>query len=368
MSRSSRSILPDLSIVKKYRYRFVFYVALCWTIIDSITELAGFKFFSFRQSYSPYGYNGWQTFLIRELSVFVMSLFMAYLLVFKLKKVMISYPFWIRLIVKSFILIACAFLMNFLVNMVHSTVVLDMSFTKAWNEFYKETMYTPWLYQKIPYWLMLYLVTQLIVEINDKYSPGIFVDILMGRYAQPKVENSIVMFLDLKDSTPIAEKLGNELYFRFIRDFIYYISYALLEYSGRIYQYVGDEIVVSWEFSNKNTRRCMDALIEARKNLQKNSERFRRMYGITPEFRVGIHCGNVTVGEIGVVKKDLAMSGDTMNTTARIRSACSELNQKFIVSKQFLDNIDLAAWQAESLGFIELKGKHDAIELFALKI
>ncbi len=176
------------------------------------------------------------------------------------------------------------------------------------------------------------------------------------------------MFLDLKDSTPIAEKLGHIQYFKFIRDFIYHISNALNEYGGRIYQYVGDEIVVSWKYNDRNPRKCLDALIEARKNLQKHNEDFRRKYGVIPEFRVGIHCGDVTVGEIGVIKKDLAMSGDTMNTTARIRSACSELNQKFIVSKDFRDSIDLKVWQSVSLGEVELKGKSNGIELFSLKI
>ena len=112
----------------------------------------------------------------------------------------------------------------------------------------------------------------------------------------------------------------------------------------------------------------MDALIEARKNLQKKGESFRRHFGIIPEFRVGIHMGDVTVGEIGVIKKDIAMSGDTMNTTARIRSACSELNQKYVVSKDFKENVDLKEWQTESLGVVELKGKKDGIELFSLKI
>ena len=112
----------------------------------------------------------------------------------------------------------------------------------------------------------------------------------------------------------------------------------------------------------------MDALIEARKNLQKNSERLRRLDDVILEFRVGIHLGDVRLGEVGVVKKDMAMSGDTMNTTASIRSACSELNQKFIVSKDFRDNIDLKDWQTESLGVVELKGKGNGIELFSLKI
>jgi adenylate cyclase len=62
------------------------------------------------------------------------------------------------------------------------------------------------------------------------------------------------------------------------------------------------------------------------------------------------------------------MSGDTMNTAARIQTACNELNQKFIVSIDFLDHIKLKNWQVENLGPIELKGKNRSLELFALKI
>ena len=124
----------------------------------------------------------------------------------------------------------------------------------------------------------------------------------------------------------------------------------------------------SWLFEGKNTRKCLDAVIESRKNIQKKSEHFRRKYGIVPEFRVGMHVGDVTIGEIGVIKKDLAMSGDTMNTTARIRSACNELNEKFLGSKDFVTHSSLKDFQAISLGIVELKGKATGVELFALKI
>ena len=214
----------------------------------------------------------------------------------------------------------------------------------------------------------MFILTQLIIEINEKYSPGVFFDIILGKYVQPKDERRIIAFIDLRDSTAIAEKLGHKEYFNFIRDFIYYISTGLMEYGGRIYQYVGDEIVVSWPDTKRNAKKCIYALIEARKSLNKHLNKFERKYGVVPEYKVGVHVGEVTIGEIGIIKKDLVMSGDTMNTTARIRTACNELNQKFIISKDFLDRIQLKDWQAESLGAIDLKGKNSSIELFALKI
>jgi adenylate cyclase len=57
-----------------------------------------------------------------------------------------------------------------------------------------------------------------------------------------------------------------------------------------------------------------------------------------------------------------------MNITARIKDACSETNQKFIVSKEFIEKSNLTDWQTETLGEFELKGKNISIELFVLKI
>jgi adenylate cyclase len=203
------------------------------------------------------------------------------------------------------ILLSSAFAINFLIHFLNEFYISNKSAEDAVNQIIGYALRKNWLLQKIFYWVMIFFVTQLFLIINEKYSPGVFADILLGRYIQPKVEKRIVMFMDLKDSTPIAEKLGHELNFKFIRDFIYQVSTAVIEFEGTIYQYVGDEVVISWLFKKNNTRKCMDAIIQSRKNIQKRSGHFRRIYGIVPEFRVGIHVGDVTVGEIGVIKKTL---------------------------------------------------------------
>ena len=345
--------------VGKYRLRTILYIAIFWTSIDIAVTLV----LKDGNTNSPF-----KSLVLREMAVFFMSCIMGYLFVFTLKTVFRKKSPFINFIIKSLILLVAAFVMNFLVHFLDALIIGGKHTGEAFQYFRAEITETKWLLQKILYWLILFIITQLYIEINEKYSPGVFVDIITGKYLQPKIEKRIIMFMDLKDSTPIAEKLGHEENFKFIRNFIFHVSMALIEHDGRIYQYVGDEVVVSWMYDKKNTRKCLAAIIEARKNLQKNGEHFRRNFGIVPEFRVGIHMGDVTVGEIGVIKKDLAMSGDTMNTTARIRSACNELNQKFIMSKDFMENSDLKEWQGESLGIVDLKGKANSIELFSLKI
>ena len=332
-------------------------IALFWTMIDSVLVLL-------RDDVQDHLRSLW----LRELFIFIISLVVAYLFVYRLKRIFRHYPLWVAFLFRSLILLVAAFVLSFVIQFISSTLIHDITPGEAFHELLDYALYKNWLIKKVVSWISIFFVTQLILVINEKYSPGVFIDILTGKYQRPKIENRIVMFIDLKDSTPIAEKLGHSVYFEFIRDFIYLISIAILEAEGTIYQYVGDEVVCSWKATKANTRRCLETVINCRRNIQRKSEAFRRKYDIVPEFRIGIHAGEVTVGEIGVVKKDLAMSGDTMNTTARIRSACNELNHHFIVSADYIALSGLKEFQRESLGLIDLKGKEQKIELYNLKI
>jgi adenylate cyclase len=363
-----KSIRNHFSVISRYRYKWVLIIAICWTLIDVVGWVRFMSKPYDERADTVYQFLTPGAVILRAVIDFVVSLFMANLLVFRLKRLFRSYPLLLTLFLKTLILVIASFAMNFLVHMTYSLFTLHLDFHQSYFNFKGEVLHRAWLLDKMSNWFVIFIITQLLIEINEKYAPGVFFDILSGKYLNPKIEKRIILFLDLKDSTPIAEQLGHEVYFRFIRDFIYAISMAILENEGRIYQYVGDEVVVSWRYTPKNAMRCIQAVISSRRAIQKRSEEFRRTFGMIPEFKAGIHLGDVTVGEIGIIKKDLAMSGDTMNTTARIRDACTELNHKFIASKDFIDQINLKEWQAESLGSIDLKGKSESLELFALKI
>lgn len=336
----------------------VLFIAFCWMLFDAV-------FYYFNTGDDIFSLT---SLAIRAGIVFGASMAMGYMFVFSFRNLSRNRPLWLGFLLKSTVLLIAALLMTLLVHVVDKYFTAAMLPADSLQYFLDDRTAVKAVLKSTLYWLILFLITQLFLEITNKYAPGVFGAVLMGRYIKPKTEHRIVMFMDLTDSTPIAEKLGHENYFLFIRDFIYHLSMALIEHGGIIYQYVGDEIVVSWPFSKKNAKRSVSAIIAARKNVQKANNAFRARYNIVPEFRVGIHVGEVTIGEIGVIKRDLAMSGDNMNITARIRSACTELNQKYVISKDFLDAVAMESWQTESLGVVELKGKAAGVELFSLKI
>ncbi len=368
LTKFKRKLNESFHVLRRYRVRWVIIIALSWTLLDlllwairaSVPQAAAYDDLEHTRSF--------QYVAIRSSVVFAMSLIMGWLLVFKFRTMFRNRPLQVNLLFKTLILMACSFFMNFFNLFGYFYLITGRTLWQSLVFYIKLPAEKFWLVHGLPLWLLIFIITQLFIEMSEKYSPGVFADILRGKYIEPKLEKRIVLFLDLKDSTPIAETLGHRNYFLFIREFIYEISMALLEHDARIYQYVGDEIVASWIFSEENAEKAVRAIIESRRRLQATSENFRRSYGVTPEFRVGIHAGDVTVGEIGLIKKDIAMSGDTMNTAARIRSATSELNQKFLASKDFIMLSTLKDYQSEPLGSIELKGKSSRLELFALKI
>ena len=109
-------------------------------------------------------------------------------------------------------------------------------------------------------WGVIVLSTLFLLQVNDKFGPGILLKFLAGNYHQPKKEERIFMFMDMRSSTAIAEKIGIEKYFNLLNDLFSDITDTILNNEGEIYQYVGDEIVISWPMKkgirNANCLRC----------------------------------------------------------------------------------------------------------------
>lgn len=359
------------NVAGRYRVKMVLAIAFFWTLIDTGVYMYRFYYDNVNSDTTPFDVNTSTALLVRVVMIFGICLLMAYLLVYFLKNMARNLPLWLGLCIKILILLAAAYVLNFILHFTYISIIEKQPTPDDLNEFnrfYYRIFQTSFFISQLARWLAIFLFTILFIEVNEKYSPGVFFDILSGKYLNPRVENRIVMFIDLADSTTIAENIGNKKYFRFIRDFIYFISTALLENDGQIYQYVGDEVVVSWQVKDaQRNRRCVKALMDCKKILLRNKTYFKRIYGVVPEFRAGIHAGEVTVGEIGVIKKDLAMSGDIMNTAARLRSASSELNHQFIASQEFVTTCKLKDGLAMPLGKVDLKGKEIPTEIYSLQ-
>jgi len=225
-------------------------------------------------------------------------------------------------------------------------------------------------------WLILLVLTLIFLMVSERFGPGVFPNYLKGKYFQPKKESRIFMFSDIKGATPIAEAMGEEKYFYFLKDFFKFISPAITEFKGEIYQYVGDEIVISWKLKKTKKRKDRSPNLKSlccyysmKKLIEKRADYFQETYGVVPEFKSGFHCGTAVVGEIGVIKRDIAFSGDVLNTAARIQSKCNELGVGILASESYRACIEPIPSKYEVLpqGNQALKGKQTEVSLVSFR-
>lgn len=206
-------------------------------------------------------------------------------------------------------------------------------------------------------------------EVTRLLGRGNFFKLVMGKFYNPKEEYRIFMFVDLRSSTTIAEKLGHILYSNFIKDCFYDLS-LVHQYGAQIYQYVGDEAVLTWQPAKMNNiSECIDAFWEFDDTLSRRSDYYSEKYGITPFFKAGMSIGMVTVVEIGDIKKEIAFHGNVLNTAARIQDLCNIYDEKLLVSKKFYDAAlkEKSPYCYAKVAEVQLRGKQGTTEIFSIK-
>ena len=206
-------------------------------------------------------------------------------------------------------------------------------------------------------------------QVKQKFGRGVFIDIFLGRYHKPKESERIFLFIDLKSSVSIAEQLGHIRYSNLLQDCFFDLNTQLNRYNAKIYQYVGDQVVLHWNVRDglyKN--RCIHVFFGFVDRLEKRRAYYEAKYGLHPFFKAGGHMGRVTVSEVGLLKREIAFHGDTVNTTSRIHDFCNKYQQRMLISRNLYDHLNPDSnLEFAYIGDHILKGKHVSMELFGVK-
>jgi adenylate cyclase len=218
--------------------------------------------------------------------------------------------------------------------------------------------------------IALSLGFNLLFGVNALLGPGVLFAFVAGRYHHPRVEERALLFIDMRASTAIAERLGELRFLDFLNRFITDLSLAIAEAGGEIHKYVGDEVIATWRLAaGRNEARCVRACFAALDRLAARSPAYISEFGLSADFRAALHCGPVVVGELGYLKMEIALIGDAMNTAARIQQACRDTGCRVLASAALLER--LAALppgvSGRALGPLPMRGKARAIELYALE-
>lgn len=178
-------------------------------------------------------------------------------------------------------------------------------------------------------------------------------------------EDRIFMFLDMKASTTLAERLGPSTYSRLVQNCFGDLSEAAQSTGAEIYQYVGDEAVLTWKEADENFVNAVRFFIRFQQKLTERSEVYSRQFSAVPEFKAGIHHGKVIKAQVGMMRKEIAFHGDAINTASRIQGYCNALQRSLLVSASFKEHLR-ESFECTWEGKFPIRGKAYEMNLYSV--
>lgn len=239
----------------------------------------------------------------------------------------------------------------------------------SWREALEQGPFSKTALVVVIYTGVLSVLFNLIRQINHLIGPGVLFNLLTGKYHRPQEEERIFMFLDLKSSTTYAERLGHVLYSELIQDCFVDLTEAIEKHEVEVYQYVGDEAVLTWRpeegLAHNN---CLEAYFTFEASIQARAPYYFNKYDLVPAFKAGVNLGLVMVAEVGVIKKEIAYHSDVLSTGARIQGQCNHLNQRLLISSALCERLeDPSPYLIAEEGHFQLRGKEQEIKLLSVK-
>jgi len=182
--------------------------------------------------------------------------------------------------------------------------------------------------------------------------------------------SAVIWFSDLRNSTTLADSLSREAYLSTLNEYFDSVAGAVIEHGGEVLKFIGDAVLAIFpidELDNPASEACARALSAVREAQERimsvNLERATRDEPPLA-FGTGLHCGNITYGNIGTTKRlDFTVIGPAVNEAARIEGLCKSLDEPVLISSVFAQSVP---GELRTLGRHALRGVRGEGEIFAL--
>lgn len=205
-----------------------------------------------------------------------------------------------------------------------------------------------------------------VMSIDRLLGQAVFKNFLTGRYHKPRIEQRILLFADLAGSTGLAEELGNLRFHGLLNDVYRDLTGPVIENRGVIHKYVGDEMIVSWPDTPVARGQAIRCSTQMQRALRQAAGRYVETYAIAPMVRIGIHAGEIVVGEMGDVRQEIVYLGDAMNIASRLVDHCRETGRYLLISETVVSDMGPTDDQQDlvPMGLVNIRGRREPVAVY----
>ena len=174
-----------------------------------------------------------------------------------------------------------------------------------------------------------------------------------------------LLFVDVRDFTPFAESSSARETVTFLNSFFELVVPILLEHGGHANKFVGDGLLGVFGAPERlpdHADRALDAAGQIAAAVE-------RRFGGDVRIGIGLNSGPVAVGSVGGGGRlEFAVIGDPVNVAARVEKVTRETGDTVLLTEATRCLLTRSRVPLEERGEIELKGKSDAVPVYAASL
>jgi adenylate cyclase len=205
---------------------------------------------------------------------------------------------------------------------------------------------------------------------------------IKGGRLEPQTMTVTVLFSDLANFTPVAERLTPSQLMDWLNQYMETMAGLVIEHGGVVDDFYGDAIKANFGVPLPRTRpeqiredalSAMRCALAMRRAMEKLNAAWSAEGAPRVKVRAGLATGSVVAGCLGSAQRmKYTTIGDVVNTAARLESYGKEIPERLVdpycqimVAASTVAQLD-GEFQLEPVGTLQLKGKSQGVDVFAL--
>lgn len=178
-----------------------------------------------------------------------------------------------------------------------------------------------------------------------------------------------VLFTDLKDFSTLSEQMAPNDLLAQLSHYFEAVSHAIAEESGTVDKFIGDGIMAFWGApvyrDDHVLRGCRGAMRAARRMEQLNAD-WRKQGRSSLHLRVGLHCAEVLVGNVGSSERlSYTVMGDGVNVAARLEGINKNFGTAICISDSVVEAVGPEI-VARPIRKVQVKGRKREFMIYEL--
>ncbi len=203
--------------------------------------------------------------------------------------------------------------------------------------------------------------------LRQQVSEDIAIELMQGGTSLSTKKSFVcIMFLDIREFTPWAEKHTPEEIIEYQNKVFGFMIDIVNEYNGNINQLLGDGFMATFGAPKSGGNDCQNAFEAANKIIHKLKNEKADTEIQHTKIGIGLHAGYVVTGNVGTeLRKQYSITGNTVILASRLEQLNKQFNSQLIISKEVYDQLEQFKGEV-SFKEVQLKGREKPVEILTV--